>query len=373
MWHYVENAAPRQNRPNIFQIAGFPRREIVSSNIFAYYLDPDESHGLNDMALKALLSLIGKTDEDTSDCTVETEVSTDKNNRIDILITLPNLSIAIENKVDADLYNDLFDYYKRAADAGHPAVVVVLHTCTNINLNGHPSASNLTIGENLYDIHYDDFFDQILNTLGHYCLDADSRATDLLQQFIDNYSFQRQDQQMTSVEDEISQFIIQSNGIERQILDFQHQWVNYFTACRKKLTRIHAQLVSDLDEHPLTIHGQPITMVEHWQWFEADHKKEFSKGHVSQFYCQNFHSSNKKDISFEFFLNGYNDNYSSVENGAFGTIWYKAYWGGLNQWKHQITSPYYKRVSATLTDNDDIILDAIKQSIEDELAKAWNM
>ena len=67
--------------------------------------------------LKALLRTIHKEDMDVSDVSVSTEVSTGKNNRIDILLDLPELSIAIENKVDAGLYNDLADYRSWADNA----------------------------------------------------------------------------------------------------------------------------------------------------------------------------------------------------------------------------------------------------------------
>ena len=116
-------------RPNIFRIAGFPRRETVSSNVLAYFFDPAEGHGLKDMMLKALLRTIHKEDMDVSDVSVATEASTDKNNRIDILLDLPELSIAIENKVDAGLYNDLADYHcwARENSVNDKAIVVVLH------------------------------------------------------------------------------------------------------------------------------------------------------------------------------------------------------------------------------------------------------
>ena len=92
----VSASSTEATRPNIFRVAGFPRRETVSSNVLAYFFDPAEGHGLKDMMLKALLRTIHKEDMDVSDVSVSTEVSTGKNNRIDILLDLPELSIAIE-------------------------------------------------------------------------------------------------------------------------------------------------------------------------------------------------------------------------------------------------------------------------------------
>ena len=54
-------------RPNIFRVAGFPRRETVSSNVLAYFFDPAEGHGLKDLMLKALLRTLHTEDIDVSD------------------------------------------------------------------------------------------------------------------------------------------------------------------------------------------------------------------------------------------------------------------------------------------------------------------
>ena len=48
----VSASSTEATRPNIFRIAGFPRRETVSSNVLAYFFDPAEGHGLKDLMLK---------------------------------------------------------------------------------------------------------------------------------------------------------------------------------------------------------------------------------------------------------------------------------------------------------------------------------
>lgn len=58
----VPASSTEATRPNIFRIAGFPRRETVSSNVLAYFFDPAEGHGLKDLMLKALLRTIHKED-----------------------------------------------------------------------------------------------------------------------------------------------------------------------------------------------------------------------------------------------------------------------------------------------------------------------
>ena len=178
----VPVSSAEATRPNIFRIAGFPRRETVSSNVLAYFFDPAEDHCLKDMMLKALLRTIHKEDMDVSDVNVSTEVTTDKNNRIDILLDLPELSIVIENKVDSGLNNDLADYRSWAAKhSGNEAIVVVLHPFDNFFLENHPSARGLVVEQDLFNVHYDELFSNALGMLGEYSLDADPRAVDLLQ------------------------------------------------------------------------------------------------------------------------------------------------------------------------------------------------
>lgn len=46
----VPASSTEATRPNIFRIAGFPRRETVSSNVLAYFFDPAEGHGLKDLS-----------------------------------------------------------------------------------------------------------------------------------------------------------------------------------------------------------------------------------------------------------------------------------------------------------------------------------
>ena len=72
----------RVARPRTFmEIAGYPYLENVCSNVLAFFMDPEESHGLGSLVLDALLS-IGHSTETTEDIggniSVEREVSTSK-------------------------------------------------------------------------------------------------------------------------------------------------------------------------------------------------------------------------------------------------------------------------------------------------------
>ena len=262
----VPVSSAEATRPNIFRIAGFPRRETVSSNVLAYFFDPAENHGLKEMMLKALLRTIHKEDMDVSDVSVSTEVTTDKNNRIDILLDLPELSIVIENKVDSGLYNDLADYHCWAKEnSGNEAIVVVLHPFDNFVLENHPSARGLVVEQDLFNVHYDELFSNALGMLGEYSLDADPRAVDLLQQFIDNYSPERKQKKMDNTAADITQFVSQANGIEQQLVNVRQSFEKYTEAVRSKLQTVHADLISRWTEES-PVNGKNVTLADDWEW-----------------------------------------------------------------------------------------------------------
>lgn len=175
---------------------------------------------------------------DVSDVSVSTEASTGKNNRIDILLDLPDISIAIENKVDAGLYNDLADYRSWAAKTTNndSAIVIVLHPFNNFVLKDHPSAQGLVVKQDLFDVHYDELFSNALGMLGEYSLDADPRAVDLLQQFIDNYSPERKQKKMDNTSTDITQFVSQANGIEQQLVNVRQSFEKYTEAGPQQAT-----------------------------------------------------------------------------------------------------------------------------------------
>lgn len=378
----VPASSAEATHPNIFRIAGFPRRETVSSNVLAYFFDPAENHGLKDMMLKALLRTIHKEDMDVSDVSVSTEVSTGKNNRIDILLDLPELSIVIENKVDSGLYNDLADYHCWAKEhSGNEAIVVVLHPFPfdNFALADHPSAQGLVVEHDLFDVLYDDLFRNALGMLGEYSLDANPRAVDLLQQFIDNYSPERKQKKMDNMAADITQFVSQANGIEQQLVNARQSFEKYTEAVRSKLQTVHSDLISQWSEES-PVNGKSVTLADHWERPPKRHKP-----FDNQYYAQSFKLENPgsgdvdRIITCEFFFNiKFDDEYvvSDPESGSFNTIWYKAYWGGRNTRQKpevRITNPYNQTLDAKLTDSNEGIKNAVEAAVERTLKDNWNI
>jgi len=89
-------------------------RETTNSNVYSYFLNQSNDLQTANLFLNGLLRIINDAKFNTID-TFEcfTEVSTDKGNRIDLLVkdTDSDYSIIIENKIYHHLNNDLLDYW----------------------------------------------------------------------------------------------------------------------------------------------------------------------------------------------------------------------------------------------------------------------
>ncbi|MGJ8743534.1 PD-(D/E)XK nuclease family protein [Polaribacter sp.] len=120
-----QNQIPKiKRKPKTFLgIAKQPHYENVLSNIYAFYFRVNEAHKFKDLFISSLLAcikskLIDKQDkkealQNFSDFEVETEFSTNKGGRIDIVLQdLVSLNtILIENKINHRLDNDLKEYW----------------------------------------------------------------------------------------------------------------------------------------------------------------------------------------------------------------------------------------------------------------------
>ncbi|WP_238331114.1 PD-(D/E)XK nuclease family protein [Furfurilactobacillus milii] len=130
----MEDGSP--NLPiNVFDLSGFPHWETVSSNIWAYFINPNEQHGFGTLVLKSIMQAIsGSTKCQIVNSTshkllkknsfiyetvsVEREMQTtgannveDRSRRIDIDVDSDNFKLIIENKIDAlPSYNNLVAY-----------------------------------------------------------------------------------------------------------------------------------------------------------------------------------------------------------------------------------------------------------------------
>ncbi len=178
----------RVERPRTFmEIAGYPHYENVCSNILAFFMDPEESHGFGTLVLDALARAGDIADANEGfggNVSVEREVSTDFGNRIDLLIESDTHAILIENKIYAGVsnpFNDYSAYLDQVADNREKhKFILTLHPTNASNDWGF---ANLT---------HEEFVGHIRSLLGHYVPSADARHLTMFLDFLNTLeSFQR--------------------------------------------------------------------------------------------------------------------------------------------------------------------------------------
>ena len=148
---HTDSFAPKE--PTYLELCRYPgeRFEEICSRILGFFFQSKNPHGFGSLFLKALKNSLSGADFDyEEDVCFELEEKTEKGKRIDILITGEKFVICIENKIWANLYNDLDEYKKfvEAHFAGKKLLFVVLSPDGKCSQNWIP-------------LKYDDFFKQI--------------------------------------------------------------------------------------------------------------------------------------------------------------------------------------------------------------------
>jgi len=199
----LAEVAPRP-RTSI-EIAGYPHWERVASNLLAFFLDPAEDHGLGNTMAEALIAATGgRAELVDGNLRVSTEVATPKGQRIDLVIESAKAVIVIENKIFADVYNDLGHYAEvarnlatrsfedleggdEAEEMGEAAAPVGdhpgrEHRCILLSLK---PGDDVAVGRHSFQcLSYADYFDRVLQGIGRPALDAATGRLGLLFDFI---------------------------------------------------------------------------------------------------------------------------------------------------------------------------------------------
>ena len=132
----------REEQPTFFSIAGIGHKELPLSNVYAFFFDSEEVHGLGPLFLQALLDAVdAKSAEQVAKwpslegpVRVAREYGVDGQQRLDLLIhdgptatTVQGASYAvlIENKVNHWLANDLDNYLRSVRGAARKLGVVL--------------------------------------------------------------------------------------------------------------------------------------------------------------------------------------------------------------------------------------------------------
>lgn len=247
---------------NIFDIAGFPRRETVASNVLAFFLDPNERHGLATMVVDSLLVLLDGAPAFGGDgrlevafraannlgsrgWTVTTEEPTRDGKRIDVFLSNEALDVAvvIENKMDAAVYNP-FDSYVAHATSAHSVTLSVVLSPTRRSLAKLDDRSRAHISAALA---YDDLFEPLTSALEEPPSGVDSRSVDLLRQFIENTS-EKESRMDAAMENQTLQEFWQSiEGKEKEFTDFFRALERVNVVLKRRADRLYPEILQRLE------------------------------------------------------------------------------------------------------------------------------
>jgi hypothetical protein len=166
--------------PTFLEITNYPHYENVCSNVLAFYLDPENPHGLENLLLDALARALGVEAEGEGvggNVSVQREVVTDAGNRIDILIESDTSVILIENKIRAAAVNPFPDYSDFL-----DGLVTDGRRKHKLLLTLFPSEGGSEWG--FVNRTHAEFTAQVRSMLGHYAARADTRYLTLLLDFL---------------------------------------------------------------------------------------------------------------------------------------------------------------------------------------------
>lgn len=217
------------------------------SKILAFYFSPNKEHKLYELLLKSFFDSLpvenvnGFFDKDISDIIsslksykfhnlynykVKTEQVTEKDKRIDILITSDDFVIGIENKVNAPLYNDLDDYFAKVdSNCGNikkPLLVVLSKYKQTYKL---PFDSNNPLDEkrlrkeerNYPNITYEKLLKNIKKNLGNYYNFSNTKYFIFFLDFLSNIEKQLNLNNMIENYELVNFLINNNDGIKRLI------------------------------------------------------------------------------------------------------------------------------------------------------------
>ena len=203
-------------RKNLISIAGYPKWENVNSNLLAFYFDKNEEHGFLRLFFNSLLEICElkikeeiniemdiEIDIFETDYTVEREVFTENDKRIDILLkeeneeedTIPNWAIIIENKILQDLYNDLLEYWNSVTSNFKIGIVLSIKPIQIDQKFKQKSIFYINI------IHRE-LIEKVKENLPEFYLDSDDRHLLFLKEYILNINSFYQNKSFTDKMDE---------------------------------------------------------------------------------------------------------------------------------------------------------------------------
>jgi len=164
-------------------IAKQPHYENVLSNIYAFYFNPFEEHGLKDLFIRTFEQVVSKTKlgkakniQFVQEFEIHTEYKTLENGRIDLLLMNESNAFIIENKVYHILNNNLQDYWD-TIELANDSKIGVLLTLKNLAHGKKDLFVNIT---------HLSFLKVVMKNAGPYLLQANDKYVVFLKDLFQN-------------------------------------------------------------------------------------------------------------------------------------------------------------------------------------------
>lgn len=272
------------NPPTLLEICGLSHRESVYSRILAFLLDTTEAHCFGLLFLHALISAYddkrrqdqSKTPDADRDIahkvgpteTVECEVVTFNDNRIDILLESSELVICIENKINASLYNDLCDYREYGEERARPENKLFV----GIVLAPRHFEAEILKSSEFVCVTYSELADNVRSSIGEYVNRENAQFHYLLFDFLEQSKRLYEGHSMSEDELEFLDFWTDNEDVVQHVLDQQ-------SALRKRIpvtvSSFLETLKKELEQGEFEIFREPDIASRTICFFDLDIYEEF--------------------------------------------------------------------------------------------------
>lgn len=238
-----------ENERSYLDLCHYPgeRFEEICSRILEFYFQPNNNHGFRNLWFRSLCQLIECNCDDALEMKTRTEEFTfgaeDKNKRIDIILETPSLVVAIENKIGADLYNQL-DIYKEHIEKTYPKHKHKLLVLTAHSITGAEKANANQNG--FVVIQYDQLFRTVKSFIGEYIVRGEHKHLVFMMDFIK--TVENRTKMITP--NDMDRFIsIHKNEIE-QLVNQYNDWKNRLLKQQKpRISELCYRISEHTDNH----------------------------------------------------------------------------------------------------------------------------
>lgn len=278
--------------PTFLEVLSKRDAEVLWSRILAFYLNPNNLHGLKDLVLNSLLEVCDFELPKYKKATVEIKV---EYKSIDLVIITDTFIIGIENKVNFWLHNDLDDYYEKLKNLGKSKKINE-DKIKLIILSKNKCESKFEI--DFKNVLYSVFIEKIKENFFKYSNNGNLKYITFLLDFINNIENSLNMPEIINDEKKLSFFQLNYEKIER-LIELQNKYYNELSQIISEVTnKINLSLAD------IIISNEELQKIEEFiTYFEKSDAKYYIYADVTN------KNGNKRTFQFDFSYKFENNRY----------------------------------------------------------------